>query len=66
MLETKSPLHQKVLRLYGAGLPGFEDLRGQDVADRINADDSEDTMTEANVNQIFRRFKLDLEAELDG
>jgi DNA-directed RNA polymerase specialized sigma24 family protein len=66
VLDAQTPLHQKVLRLYGAGIPGFEDLRGKDVAARINSDDSDDTMTEANVNQIFHRFKAALEAELNG
>lgn len=66
VLSTRSELHQEVLRLYCAGLPGFEDLRAKDAADRINEKRGKGTMSEANVNQIFRRFKVDLEAELDG
>ena len=60
VLAARSETHQEVIRLYGPNVAGFMDLPAGAVADRVDA------MTPANVHQIWRRFKTDLEAELDG
>ena len=66
VLETRNPLHRKVIRLYGAGVPGFEDLSADQVCERIAADGSGERMSVDNVAQIWSRFKRDLKGELDA
>lgn len=68
VLATRQEMHQKVIRLYGPGYIGCQDLSADETVARINADASEDTVTSANVHQIWKRFKTDLakELELDG
>ena len=64
LLEDRNPMHAKVIRLYGPEYVGFEDLSAEETAARIAADDSEDTVTVANVHQIWKRFKNDVAKEL--
>lgn len=64
VLATRSGMHVSVIRLYGAGGPGFEDLPADEVCARINLDQGEGSMKPANVHQIWRRFKTDLREEL--
>lgn len=66
VLKTRNPLHQKVIRLYGGGVDGFEDLPADEVCDRIAADGSGETVTVDNVAKIWSRFKSDLREQLDG
>ena len=60
VLATRSDAHQQVIQLYGPNMAGFMDLPADEVAARV------DGMTPANVHQIWRRFKTDLEAALNG
>ena len=63
VLAGRSPLHQRVVKLYGPNLLGFLDLSAAQVCAEIAGNPGE-TMTEANVHQIWRRFKKDLAVEL--
>ena len=65
LLATRNPLHQKVIRLYGPGVAGFENLSAEEVCDRIAADGSGDAMSVDNVAKIWSRFKGDLRRQLD-
>lgn len=60
VLATRSGVHREVIRLYGPNVAGFMDLPADEVAARV------DGMTPANVHQIWRRFKTDLEPALNG
>lgn len=66
VLATRSPLHQKVIRLYGPEVAGFMNLSAAEVKAAIEIDGSGDTISVDNVAQIWRRFKVDLEEELGG
>ncbi len=66
VLARRDPMHQKVIRLYGPEVAGFMNLSAAEVKAAIDGDDSGDTVSVANVAQIWRRFKVDLEEELDG
>ena len=66
VLATREPLHQKVIRLYGPEVAGFLNMSAAEVKAAIEADGSGDTVSINNVAQIWRRFKVDLERELDG
>ena len=63
VLAERSELHQRVIRLYGPGHLGFLDLSGSEVCNEF-AGNSGQEMSEANVHQIWRRFKKDLEVAL--
>ncbi|MEO7197949.1 MAG: sigma factor [Solirubrobacterales bacterium] len=66
VLAQRNPLHQKVIRLYGSDVDGFEDLPADEVKSRIDGDESEDTIGLDNVAQIWSRFKRDVREELGG
>lgn len=66
VLATREPMHQKVIRLYGPEVAGFMNLSAAEVKAAIDGDDSDDTVSIANVAQIWRRFRVDLEEELGG
>jgi len=65
VLATRNPLHQRIIRLYGSGpIEGGEDLSGAGVVERLDA--AGDQVTVDNVQQVWRRFKVDLETEPDS
>ena len=65
VLATRNPLHQRIIRLYGPEpIEGGEDLSGAGVVERLDA--AGDQVTVDNVQQVWRRFKVDLAAELDS
>ncbi len=64
MLSTRNAEHQRVIRLYGPNDIGSMDLSASETAEKVNGDDASASMTEANVHQIWKRFKVDLHAEL--
>lgn len=64
VLEGRNETHRKVIRLYGPNPCGFMDLSAAATAAEVNEDDPAAAMTEANVHQIWKRFKNDLENEL--
>ena len=65
VLASRSDFHRKVILLYGPEPVGGEDLPAREVAERMNSDHGE-TVSEANVQQIWRRFKVDVDAELSA
>ena len=66
VLAGRSDLHREVIRLYGPNVADFLDLSGDETAARINERFDGAAMTAANVHQIWKRFKSDLERELTG
>jgi RNA polymerase sigma factor (sigma-70 family) len=64
VLAGRSDLHREVIRLYGPNVADFLDLSGDETAARINGRFDGAAMTVANVHQIWKRFKNDLEREL--
>ena len=65
VLATRNPLHQRIIQLYGPELiDGGEDLSGAGVVERLGAGGEQVTVD--NVQQVWRRFKVDLKAELDS
>jgi DNA-directed RNA polymerase specialized sigma24 family protein len=65
VLARRKELHQQVIRLYGPEQMGGEDLRAKEVVARMQ-DDHGETVSEANVQKIWQRFKEDLEKELSA
>ena len=63
VLETRSEVHQHVIRLYGPNELGFMAFGAAEAA-RLVADGHGTSMSEANVHQIWRRYKSDLDGEL--
>lgn len=63
VLATRNETHRRVILLYGPELIGGEDLSGEEVSARMRAEHGEEVSV-ANVQQIWRRFKVDLEKEL--
>lgn len=66
VLATRNPLHQQVIRLYGSGVDGFEDLSAGAVSARIEAAGTGERVTVDNVAKIWSRFIGDVRRELDG
>ncbi len=67
LLAKRSPLHQKVIRLYGPEVAGFMNLGAAEVKEIIDGDESDDTVSVDNVQKIWSRFRQELEEELgDG
>jgi len=61
VLATRSPTHRRIIELYGPAGIG-EDLTAAATVERMAAEG--ETVSEANVQQVWHRFKNDLEAEL--
>lgn len=61
VLEGRSELHRRIIELYGPDGIG-EDLTAAGVVERMAVDG--ETVTEANVQQVWHRFKKDLDTEL--
>jgi DNA-directed RNA polymerase specialized sigma24 family protein len=65
VLARRNPLHRRIIKLYGPELvEGGEDLSGAAVVERLDADGERVSID--NVQQVWRRFKVDLETELDS
>lgn len=63
-LEDRSALHQTVIRLYGPPELGCEGLAAREAAAATERVHPGSSMSEANVHQIWKRFKTDVEDEL--
>ena len=63
VLERRTDVHQHVIRLYGPNELGFMALGASEAAGLV-ADGHGTSMSEANVHQIWRRYKSELEDEL--
>jgi DNA-directed RNA polymerase specialized sigma24 family protein len=65
VLAGRSEVHRQVIRLYGPEPVAGEDLPAKEVVARMQAEHGE-SISEANVQQIWHRFKVDLEKELSA
>jgi DNA-directed RNA polymerase specialized sigma24 family protein len=65
VLEDRSEVHQTVVRLYGPNELGFMGLSARETAERTEELHPGSNMSEANVHQIWRRFRSDV-AEAPG
>ena len=63
LLEARNPVHQHVIRLYGPNALGYMELSAAEAATAV-AEAHATTMSEANVHQIWRRFRADFHDEL--
>lgn len=63
LLDERNPIHQHVIRLYGPNELGYMGLGAAEAAATV-ADAHATTMSEANVHQIWRRFRADFHDEL--
>jgi DNA-directed RNA polymerase specialized sigma24 family protein len=62
-IATRNPLHQRIIRLYGPELiEDGEDLSGAQAVERLAA--AGESVSVDNVQQVWRRFKVDLAEEL--
>lgn len=66
VLAEQSPLHRKVIRLYGPDVAGFQNLPAGEVKARIESDGSGDTVSVDNVAKIWSRFRLEVAERIDG
>jgi DNA-directed RNA polymerase specialized sigma24 family protein len=64
VLEGRSEVHQTVIRLYGPNEIGFMGLSARETTDRTEQLHPGSNMTEANVHQIWRRFRSDVDDAL--
>lgn len=64
LLEGRSALHRTVIRLYGPNELGFMGLSAREAAERTEQLHPGSNMTEANVHQIWRRFRSDVDDAL--
>lgn len=65
VIATRNPQHQRIIRLYGPELiEGGEDLSGAQVVERLAAEG--EGVSVDNVQQIWRRFKVDLAEQLQS
>lgn len=64
VLETRSPEHQGVIRLYGPNEMGYMALGAAETVEKLEALHPGCEMTETNVHQIWKRFKRDVHGEL--
>ncbi len=62
LLATRSVEHQRLIRLYGPEIVDGEDLTTAGVVERLAGDGVE--VSESNVQQVWHRFKVELEKEL--
>jgi DNA-directed RNA polymerase specialized sigma24 family protein len=63
LLERRQEIHQLVIRLYGPNELGFMALSARETVAKVEELHPGSGMTEANVHQIWKRFKNDLEDE---
>jgi len=63
LLEERDGVHQMVIRLYGPDVLGYEQLPAKEVALQVEAALST-PMSEANVHQIWSRFRRELQIAL--
>ncbi len=64
VLEGRSQVHEHVIRLYGPNELNFMGYSAAETAAEIETAHRGETMSEANVHQIWRRFKAELQDEL--
>lgn len=64
VLELRSETHQLVIRAYGPNEIGYMGLNARETAAHVESVHLGTTMSEANVHQIWKRFKTELEREL--
>jgi DNA-directed RNA polymerase specialized sigma24 family protein len=64
VLAELSELHQRVIRLYGPSVCGFENLTAAETCDRLAAEG--ENVSADNVAQIWSRFRRRLEEAFDG
>ncbi len=64
VLASRSTEHRELIRLYGPELVEGEDLTAAGVVERMAAGGV--TVSESNVQQVWHRFKTELEQELDS
>ena len=64
VLATRSPEHRELIRLYGPELVEGEDLTATGVVERMAA--KGEKVSVSNVQQVWHRFKVDLEQELNS
>ena len=60
VLETRSEVHQTVIRVYGPNELGFMELSARETVERTEQLHPGSNMSEANVHQIWRRFRSDV------
>ncbi len=63
VLSKRNPVHRRIIELYGPEMIG-EDLTGAGVVERLAGEG--ETVSVDNVQQVWRRFKVDLARELAG
>ena len=63
VLDRRNELHRRIILLYGPEPIGGEALTGAETVERMRADHDEQVSVD-NVQQIWRRFKVELDAEL--
>ena len=63
VLDRRSDLHRRMILLYGPEPMGGEQLSGAEVVERMRTDDGTEVSVD-NVQQVWRRFKLELAKEL--
>jgi len=65
VLARRSESHRRMIMLYAPGAMGGEDLSGAGVAERMLSDHGEEVSVD-NVQQVWRRFKVELDDELQA
>ncbi len=63
VLDRRSDLHRRMIMLYAPEPMGGSDMSGAEVVERMQSDDGTDVSVD-NVQQVWRRFKVELEKEL--
>ena len=64
VLEHRKEVHQLVVRAYGPNELGFMGLSARETAAHVEKVHPGTTMSEPNVHQIWKRFKVELEENL--
>ena len=64
VLERLSELHQSVVRCYGPGALGFDDLGARETTERVEELHPGAGVSEANVHKIWSRFRAEVDGEL--
>lgn len=63
---SRNELHARVIELYAPGAMEGEELSAGEVVERIAAERDGEVVSTANVHQIWRRFKTDVERALSS